>query len=124
MYAIGIAKSQAQSQVGARRSRSAREAAPAEAIGEDAAAAAAARSRARRRKRATMGEHGRRYEHMDLEPDPVSDNGSGAGPLGQVGVLGQAAAKNVAPTGITTMAADPFNDDVTRPLLPNTWRHD
>jgi len=124
MYAIGIAKSQAQSQVGARRARSAREAAPAEAVGEEAAAAVAGQSRARRRKRAKMGEHGRRYEHMDLEPDPVSDNETGAGPLGQPGVLGHTAMKDVAPAGITTMAGDTFNDDVTRPLLPTTWAGD
>jgi PPE-repeat protein len=124
MYAIGIANAQAQSQVGARRSRSAREAAPAEAVAEEAVAAAAGRARSRRRKRATMGEHGRRYEHMDLEPDPVSDNETGAGPLGRSGLLGSAGVKGVAPAGMTTMAGDSFNDDVTRPLLPNTWSHD
>lgn len=126
MYAIGIAKAQSQSQIGARRSRSAREAAPAEAVGEEAAAAAANRVRTRRRKKATMGEHGRRYEHMDLEPDPVSESGSGAGQLGRTGAFEQpgTVAKDVVPVGFASLSGDSFNDALTQPLLPNTWCND
>jgi PPE-repeat protein len=128
MYAVGIAKSQAESQIGARRSRSAQEAAPAEAVGEEAAAVAANRARDRRRKRSTMAERGYRYEHMDLEPEGNSDNGSGGATacgrgtdlLGQTGTT----AKHVVPAGITTLSGDTLAGGVTRPMLPNTWRKD
>lgn len=122
MYAVGIAKSQAQSQFGARRARSAKETAPAEAVGEEAVAAAAGQARARRRKRATIGERGRRYEHMNFEPDLLSDNRTGAAPVGKAGVLGHPAVKDVAPAGITTMSEDSLGGGITRPLLPGNWQ--
>ncbi len=102
----------------------------------DAAAAAASaaasvseRQRARRRRQATMKDHYRGYEYMDLEPDdgPITDPGwsvasdRGAGSLG---FAGTAPAENTEATGLVTLAGDEFGNGPSMPMLPGSWESD
>ncbi|MEB4208374.1 PPE family protein [Mycobacterium sp. 94-17] len=90
-----------------------------------AAASAATRRRARRRRRATMDDHYRGYEFMDLEPvpDPGSTVASehGAGPLGFAGV---APARGAEAAGLTTLRGDEFGNGPSVPMLPGSWDSD
>lgn len=103
MYAVGLAQSSAQSRLSSRRSRSLREAAPAEAVGEEAAVATAAakRARARRRRGGTVRDEGHRYEYLDAD----------------TGV----SAKSVEPTGMTERSGGAFASGARSPLLPSNW---
>ncbi|OMC48885.1 PPE family protein [Mycobacterium sp. IS-1264] len=99
-----------------------------------AAAAASARGerRARRRRRATMDDHYRGYEFMDL------DSERGAGPdasrlssavasergAGPRGFAGTAHKEMGAATGLATLAGDEFGDGPALPMVPSTWQSD
>jgi PPE-repeat protein len=105
-----------------------------------AAAAASAREqrRARRRRRATMKDHYRGYEFMDLdpdskaEPDPFADSGKsaasaaasgqGAGPLGFAGTARKEA--DIPAAGLATLAGDDFGGGPSVPMVPGTWEPD
>jgi len=103
-----------------------------------AAAAASAREqrRARRRRRATMTDHYRGYEFMDLEPDSAtepdpfvnpatlatsaaSDRGAGA-----LGFAATAPKDAVAAAGLTTLADDGLGTGPSTPMVPGTWDPD
>jgi PPE-repeat protein len=94
-----------------------------------AAASVSERQRARRRRRATMKDHYRGYEYMDLEPDyePIPDPGvpvasdHGAGPLGFAGTTPVGSAEA---TGLTTLAGDEFGNGPSAPMLPGSWDRD
>jgi PPE-repeat protein len=106
-----------------------------------AAAAAAAtqeRRRARRRRRATMHDHYRGYEFMDLDSDSGAEpgrfadseklaasaaaSGQGAGPLGFAGTAHQEA--DIPAAGLTTLAGDDFGGGPSVPMVPGTWEPD
>jgi len=103
MYAVGFAQSSAQGKLSSRRSRSLKEAAPSEAVGEEAAVAATAakRARARRRRGGTVKDEGNRYEflHADTEVAP----------------------KSVEPAGMTAQSDGALRTGMRSPLLPSNW---
>ncbi|MGE2816781.1 PPE family protein [Mycobacterium heidelbergense] len=105
-----------------------------------AAAAASARGerRARRRRRATMDDHYRGYEFMDLDPDrgaepdafvdpenlvaPAAASDRGAGTLGFAGTARKDV--EIPAAGLTTLAGDDFAGGPQLPMLPGTWKPD
>jgi PPE-repeat protein len=103
-----------------------------------AAAAAQEKRRARRRRRATMKDHYRGYEFMDLEsdagsgPDSFADSGKlatsaaasgqGAGPLGFAGTAHKEA--DIPAAGLATLAGDDFGGGPSVPMVPGTWDPD
>jgi len=95
-----------------------------------AAASAGERQRARRRRRASMQDHYRGYEFMDLDPEPDAPamsgaestaSGRGAGPLG---FAGTAVKERTEVAGLTTLAGDEYGNGPSMPMLPGTWDRD
>ncbi len=94
-----------------------------------AAASVADRQRARLRRRATMKDHYRGYEYMDLEPDagPITDPGwsvasdRGAGSLG---FAGTAPTDTAEAAGLSTLGGDAFGNGPSVPMLPGSWERD
>ncbi|MDH6243306.1 PPE family protein [Mycobacterium sp. OTB74] len=127
IYAVSAARSSAQSQVTSRRSRNAREAAPAEAVGEEAAAAATAakKARARRRRGGTVQDRSYRYEYLEADAAPVlrPEDITRASERG-ADVRGGISAKGVEPMGMTTRSGGLFAAGTAVPLLPSNWRSD
>ncbi|OBF64211.1 hypothetical protein A5753_11215 [Mycobacterium sp. 852002-51971_SCH5477799-a] len=94
-----------------------------------AAASSSERQRARRRRRATMTDHYRGYEYMDLEPDaaPTPDPGLSVASdrgAGSLGFAGTAPAGSAEATGLTTLAGDEFGNGPSAPMLPGSWDSD
>jgi PPE-repeat protein len=99
-----------------------------------AAAAAREKRRARRRRRATLDDHYRGYEFMDLDPDSEAEldrfadsgkaaaSGQGAGPLGFAGTALKEA--DIPAAGLATLAGDNFGGGPSVPMVPGTWEPD
>jgi PPE-repeat protein len=127
MYAVSAARSSAQSQVTSRRSRIAREAAPAEAVGEEAAAAATAakKARAHRRRGGTVQDRSYRYEYLDADGTPDLGPQETARPSARGADVQRAtSAESVEPAGMATRSGGVFGAGTAVPMLPSNWLSD
>ena len=99
------------------------------AVAAPAAASVSERQRARRQRRATMKDHYRGYEYIDLEPDdgPIPDPGLSVASdrgAGSPGFAGTAPVGSTEATGLTTLAGDEFGNGPSAPMLPGSWDSD